>query len=749
MKKVNIKYNPYHLKTEILVNGKKPKPNSRLHFHKLRLQEWVELLPEILVEECNDRDFDITFVGTASDYADLRSGLSESSQIRCKFEIVEKPSISAVEKEILSIYDAIQDGPVDDLKDASIRKTFESARNQEFEVNVVATMSSGKSTLINALLGRDILPSAQKATTSKIVRITHTNQKNLHAIAFDVNGEKAKEEVDINYDQMKSWNDDPSITAIHLYAPIPCVKSIGMRLVILDTPGPNNSQDERHQAVTYGMLNNSPKSLVLLVLNKTQSGVNDEASLVSYVADTMARGGKLSRERFLFAVSQMDTCKPPKDNIEEDLNAIKTRLEKYGINAPNIFPVAALPALQKRTNEENPDELGLFTQKVARSQSMMLEQYYSFNHLPSSIKKDIDVWTAGKSVEDAIEIHTGIVSIEQAIRLYVDKYARPLKVRDLVDSFNNRLTSLNSIAELEKQIRENHGLKVELDSKINAVKARIADGKQAEQFAKDIKEIDLAKSLMEEIMKYLGQASGAVRDIHRIYGENKTEVPKKQALSQVESIRSKSLEILSQLDARISNILEEGYQELFADMVTQFKRSLIDLSISINDGDLQMNPIDFVAEELAELSSIIDKNTSAKDVGDKKRKRTIDNPDKHWYNPLTWFKPSKIQIADPETRWEDFVNMEDVIDLYLNPVQEQLLDARIASEAHIREESERIKSNLLEKTEEITKLINERLSELSKLTISQNATKEQIEVQERNLEWMRSIKQRVDNLIKY
>lgn len=749
MKKLNITYNPYHLKTEILVNGKKPKPNSRLHFRKLRLQEWVEFLPEILVDEYNDRDFEITFIGTASDYSDLRAVLSESSQIRCKFEVEEKPSITAVETEIMSIFDDIKNGPVPDLRDSSIIDAFESARNQEFEVNVVATMSSGKSTLINALLSKDILPSAQKATTSKIVRITHTNQSNLHAIAFNENGVKVKEDLNISYDQMKSWNDDSSITTIHLYAPIPCVKNIGMRLVILDTPGPNNSQDERHQAVTYGMLNDSPKSLVLLVLNKTQSGVKDEASLVSYVAETMDRGGKLSRERFLFAVNQMDTCKPPKDNIEEDLNAIKIRLEKYGINAPNIFPVAALPALQKRTKEENPDELDIFNVKVARSQSMMLEQYYSFNHLPSSVKKDIDVWTAGKSVEDAIEIHTGIVSIEQAIRLYVNKYARPLKVRDLVDSFNNRLTSLNSIAELEKQIRENHGLKAELDSKIKAVKARIADGKQAEQFAKDIKEIDLAKSLMEEIMKYLGRASGAVRDIRRTYGENKTEVPKKQALSQVESIRSKSLDILSQLDARISNILEEGYQELFADMVSQFKRSLIDLSISINDSDFQMNPIDFVAEELAELSSIIDKKTSPKDVGNKNRKKTISNPDKHWYNPLTWFKPSKIKIDDPETRWEDVVNMEVVIDLYLNPVQEQLLEARIASEAHIHEESERIKSNLLEKTKEITNLINDRLSELSKLTVSQNATQEQIEAQESNLEWMRSIKQRVDNLIKY
>lgn len=749
MKKLTIKYNPYHLRTEILVNGKKPKTNSRLHFHKLRLQEWVELLPEILVDECNDRDYEITFVGTAADYSDLRSVLSESAEIRCTFEIDEKPSIVAVEKEIMKIYDDIQEeeAPVDALKDASIKEAFETARNQEFEVNVVATMSSGKSTLINALLGKDILPSAQKATTSKIVRITHTNQPNLHAIAFDANGLKIREEMDICYDQMKAWNDDPTIASINLYCPIPCVKSIGMRLVLLDTPGPNNAQDEQHQAVTYGMLNNSPKSLVLFVLNKSNTGTTDEKSLLKYVADTMAKGGKLSRERFLFAVSQMDTCRPGRDFIEEDLIKTREALEKFGIEAPNIFPVAALPALKKRERLNKDWDLRTFLELAEEYAPYRLEQYYSFNHLPYSAKKDIERWADGKSINDAVEIHTGIVSIEQAIRLYVDKYARPLKVRDLVDSFNNRLTKLNSIAELENKIRESQEFKAELDAKISAVKARIADGKQAKQFADDIEKANIVKSLMDEIMSYLGQASSAVREIRRSYGENRTDVPKSQAISEVDTIRKKALDILSQLDARIANILEEGYKELFENMVSQFKRSLTDLSISINDGDFELNPLDFAAEELSELRNIIDDKTKRIIVREAYT-TDVDNPDKHWYNPLTWFKPSKIPKTVP-AKWGDVVNMDAVIEEYLTPVQEQLLEARKASENHIHEESERIKSNILEKTKEISKLIEERLSELANLEGSQSITKEQIETQEKKLVFLRSIKQRVDNLIKY
>ena len=74
MKKVFIKYNPYKLETEILVDESKLAENSKLR-EKIafgsRLQEWVEELPRILIDEYNDTSFDILFHGTLPDYEDL------------------------------------------------------------------------------------------------------------------------------------------------------------------------------------------------------------------------------------------------------------------------------------------------------------------------------------------------------------------------------------------------------------------------------------------------------------------------------------------------------------------------------------------------------------------------------------------------------------------------------------------------------------------------------------------------------
>ncbi|MBO1929813.1 dynamin family protein [Providencia rettgeri] len=55
--------------------------------------------------------------------------------------------------------------------DLKAKQDFEDALNNEFDAYVVATMSSGKSTFINAILGQDLLPAANEATTATIAHI--------------------------------------------------------------------------------------------------------------------------------------------------------------------------------------------------------------------------------------------------------------------------------------------------------------------------------------------------------------------------------------------------------------------------------------------------------------------------------------------------------------------------------------------------------------------------------------------------
>ncbi|MBR4625345.1 MAG: dynamin family protein, partial [Alphaproteobacteria bacterium] len=298
MKNVSIKYNPYLLKTEIKIDGEEPKSNSSLNFGKQRLQEWAEKFVAIFLDEYRDANVKIEFTGSLADYNDLKETIESSSDTihvatwnhNCVQDVEE------VEKEVISIFNEIQKGPVEALKDTEIIKSFKRATSEQFCINVVATMSAGKSTLINALLGKKLMPMASMATTATIVRIIASNQDYFSAIAFDKNDEQIAEDENITYETMKIWNTDERISSINIYGPIPCVDNVGMRLVLVDTPGPNNSRDEQHKAMTYDMLESSEKSLVLFVVNATTEGTDDESALMDFVSDCMKNGGKQSRD---------------------------------------------------------------------------------------------------------------------------------------------------------------------------------------------------------------------------------------------------------------------------------------------------------------------------------------------------------------------------------------------------------------------------------------------------------------------
>lgn len=215
MKKVKIKYNPYIVETEITVDGQKPKANSALNVGKKRLQEWVEKLPQIILDEYRDCNVTLEFTGTVSDYEDIESAFNvykDKISATCNFH--KTADITDVERTIDKIFEEIKNGPVAELKDKKIIQAFEKAKDSKFEINVVATMSSGKSTLINALLGQQLMPAANEATTATIVKIIDTDQDNFSAIAFDKSGQIVKKLDNVTLEDMQALNADIKVSTV-------------------------------------------------------------------------------------------------------------------------------------------------------------------------------------------------------------------------------------------------------------------------------------------------------------------------------------------------------------------------------------------------------------------------------------------------------------------------------------------------------------------------------------------------------
>ena len=765
MKKVCIKYNPYLITTQITVDGKAPKSDSALNVPKLRLQEWVERLPQILIDEYRDCNFEIDFTGTETDYNDILATIdSYGTGIRAKCTLHATKNIDDVESTIDEIWADIQaKEDVPELRAEAIVKAFKKAKDSLFEINVVATMSSGKSTLINALLGQQLMPAANEATTATIVKIVDTESDHFSAIAYDKSGNKVKTVDRVTLDVMKKLNADERISAVEILGKIPFVKSTGMKLVLVDTPGPNNSRDEHHKEMTYGMIANSDKSLVLFVMNGEQLGINDEKLFLDYICEQMAKGGKQSRERFIFAVNKMDSYKPNDKGdgvgcIIRALQKAKKGLEARGIHNPNLFPVASLPALQLREIEAGDDdddtpEYATFKNRSQKYEEMRFEGYYDFSNLPQSVKRTIDQWleTATELEGDTqTEIHTGIPSIEQAICLYVNKYARTQKVMDLVQSFNGALEEMAAIASVQDRIAKDTAEASKLQRQIEQIKRNIESARQAKTTSQAIDKIDLIKDVEHKVSEYLGSVRNKINSMM----SGKSRVTKSEALTMCKDLEKQANAITMQISVEIGKILDETYKTTLTKIIDEYKKHLAALNMGVSTGSLTFNPISLVSASLANLTQIVNDNTETVDEGH----YTLATRRKEggfWRKAASFFTLGLVDDYTEETyrKWVSkkvsSVKMADVARDYLEPLQASLKTAKNKAVAHITNETARLKDYLKAELTKIDKVLDAKLAALSQATTDSKAKEEEIKKNEAKLKWLQEIQKRVKNIIEF
>lgn len=301
-------------------------------------------------------------------------------------------------------------------------------KKQSDAINIycIASMSSGKSTLINAMLGEELMPVYNQACTATITRIKDNNEKYYKATVFDKDGNVIEKLGNLDYDTMKKLNDN-DVQEIHINGDIPFISSKDTNLILVDTPDPNNSRNSDHQTTTFNALKDSPKTLVLYVLNGTQLGIDDDHILLETIAKEMKSGNSWSHDRFIFVVNKMDSFAREEESITDVLNEVREYLEDMGIENPNIYPASSLAALGIRTllsdpEIENIDEDDLddatyyakgLVRKLNRRTAMHLEKYAPVSE---KIRAKIDfelkmAETNGDRNKQAL-IHSGIPTIE-------------------------------------------------------------------------------------------------------------------------------------------------------------------------------------------------------------------------------------------------------------------------------------------------------------------------------------------------
>ena len=145
----------------------------------------------------------------------------------------------------------------------NIRENIEFIMKKPYEMLITATMSAGKSTVINSLVGKNISLVQNMAYTSKIHTIVSKHSEDGVISEYD-------HDLSINAtkDELLNDNEDNKTTKITVSTYFNS-KIGGQRVILYDSPGVNSSENIEHKQISTSMIRSKKYNSLLYVLNAT------------------------------------------------------------------------------------------------------------------------------------------------------------------------------------------------------------------------------------------------------------------------------------------------------------------------------------------------------------------------------------------------------------------------------------------------------------------------------------------------
>ena len=200
------------------------------------------------------------------------------------------------------------------------------------EVAIVGQFSSGKSTFLNALLSKDVLPTGITPVTSKVNYINYGKKYRLKVTYH--NGAHEYHSLDLisNFTDQRYTIED--IKYITLYAPMEILKDISF----VDTPG-LNSQSDNDTQVTKKILRDVDGIIWLTLLDN--AGKESESEILNEYLENF-------KDKSLCVLNQKDKFTP--HQVEQTVSYIKKSFSSF---FEDVIPISAKQALDSRVNQKD------------------------------------------------------------------------------------------------------------------------------------------------------------------------------------------------------------------------------------------------------------------------------------------------------------------------------------------------------------------------------------------------------------
>ena len=266
-----------------------------------------------------------------------------------------------------------------------------------FNLVILGQFKRGKTTLINSLIGKEILPSSVVPLTSVVTILKHSGEINCNIYMQDGSNKIVRLEELTDYITEKgNPKNIKGVRCARIQYPSPFLEK-GMLLV--DTPGVG-STFLHNTETTYEFLDHLDAALFLMSADVPISQVEKE------LLDTI----KGSTQKIFFVLNKIDNLNP--QEIDEISAFNKHVLEEMGFTVQEILPISAREALKAKVtnNEVQLSQSGLLNLEEALNRFLSLEKG---NIVLNTAISKITRITTQKLSQIAIEKKTLLASEEE------------------------------------------------------------------------------------------------------------------------------------------------------------------------------------------------------------------------------------------------------------------------------------------------------------------------------------------------
>lgn len=261
-----------------------------------------------------------------------------------------EPNVKKLKDGILSVMDKIEELTYDNKKLPSVSSAFTTARNMveepSYDIVVCGEVKKGKSSLLNAIIGQNILPVNNEIATSQVFRISNSSTESFYLVFTDGTRQQISREEISRYGSQVDADlqgepifKDHTLAYIQINIPVAFLPN-GVSLV--DTPG-LGAMYKSHEWITQNYVNKA--SAVIFVMDSELPLVEKEKEFIIKVLGITPH--------ILFVMTKIDKC-----SETEYINILERNREHLALiyaeknqEAPEIFPVSSTALLKVSTGK--------------------------------------------------------------------------------------------------------------------------------------------------------------------------------------------------------------------------------------------------------------------------------------------------------------------------------------------------------------------------------------------------------------